>query len=82
MYEGYDEDRIGIAPEWAYTRISELEEENKRLTELKKWVGVMHTPAYGEWDERGFWQRGNHVFGVPQVANMCREMIDALKESK
>ena len=31
MYDGYDEERIGIAPEWAYNRIEWLEKEITRL---------------------------------------------------
>ena len=31
MYEGYDGERIGIAPEWAYNKIEWLEAEIKRL---------------------------------------------------
>ncbi len=46
---------------------------------LKRWIGVMRTPAYGEWseDKIGYWTRSAHIFGTPQVENMCREIVEA-----
>ena len=39
MYEGYDEDRIGIAPEWAYAKIAELEAQVKKYKKYHGWYG-------------------------------------------
>ena len=39
MYEGYDEDRIGIAPEWAYAKIAELEAQVKKYKKYRGWYG-------------------------------------------
>lgn len=54
-------------------------EEIEKLKVVKSWQGVMHTPAYGEWNEEGYWQRGAHCLGPPQIEVMCREILEALK---
>ncbi|KKK66420.1 hypothetical protein LCGC14_2964290 [marine sediment metagenome] len=62
---------------------NDLRKRNRKLEavveKIKSWRGVMHTPAYGEWNERGWWERNNHIFGTPQVSNMCREILEALE---
>ena len=55
----------------------------KATEELKRWIGAMHTPAYGEWseDKIGYWTRGAHIFGTPQIENMCRELVEAYADA-
>lgn len=84
-------DKVENALDSALVDQHETEPHDKLVAEVRKletmaeaikvWRGVMHTPAYGEWNERGWWERNNHMFGTPQVSNMCREILEALAAS-
>lgn len=83
-------DRVESALDSALVDQHETEPHNKLVAEIRRlgvvveaikaWRGVMHTPAYGKWNERGWWERNNHIFGTPQVSNMCREILEALAD--